>query len=236
MEIAWLLLGLAYSVERLPAAVVPLRRILGHLRSERLAPSGLFYHDGQKHLRHRLPNFATEIYAVLALAVVARLGLDERAKSEAVRLADHLIRMQLPDGGWPWLFDADRAMVVEPYEVYSVHQDAMAPMALLELSAVTDDGRYAAAARRGLPWSTGQNELGVNLLDRDATFAHRSIRRRSPWDRVALAANSASVLAIGRPLRTGAANLELNQTCRPYHLGWILEAWAGRETAGVDHG
>ena len=23
--------------------------------------------------------------------------------------------------------------------------------------------------------------------------------------------------------------MELNRTCRPYHLGWILEAWSGHE-------
>ena len=68
--------------------------------------------------------------------------------------------MQLPDGGWPWLFDAERGTVVERYEVYSVHQDAMAPMGLFELSEATGDPRYRDAAVRGLAWIHGDNELG----------------------------------------------------------------------------
>ncbi|HWS44463.1 MAG TPA: hypothetical protein VN636_01255, partial [Acidimicrobiia bacterium] len=186
--------------------------------------------------RSRFPNFATEIYAVLALATVAKLGLDGDARALAVDAADELLRLQLADGGWPWLFDARRGIIVERYEVYTVHQDAMAPMALLDLTDATGDPRYRAAAIAGLEWSRGHNELGVDLLDAANHFAHRSIRRRGPWNRVALAANTAGSATIGRPLRASGRALEVNRTCRPYHLGWMLEAWAGREPRATDDG
>lgn len=128
-----------------------------------------------------LPNFATEIYTVMALTAVARNDLDLASRNEAIRLADALLEMQRPDGGWPWLFNAARGTVVEPYEVYSVHQDAMAPMALLALTDLTGDERYAGAARRGLRWGFGHNELSVNFYDAAHHFAHRSIRRAAPW-------------------------------------------------------
>src|SRR6202030_1743282 len=118
-------------------------------------PSGLAYHEAHSRVRRRLPNFATAIYTLLALAVLGLRGLYRDAARDAGRMADHLLRLQLPDGGWPWLFDADRAEVVERFEIYSVHQDAMAPMALLALTEVTGNPRYAAAAQRGLAWSTG---------------------------------------------------------------------------------
>src|SRR6185437_13369558 len=101
------------------------------------------------------PNFATQIYSVLALAVVARHGLDDRALPAAVATANRLLEMQLPDGGWPWLFDAERGIVVERYEIYSVHQNAMAPMALLELWEVCRDGRFLDAVARSVPWIHG---------------------------------------------------------------------------------
>jgi hypothetical protein len=229
MEIAWLLIGLAHAAEHNDRANVGLDRALQHLRQTRLAPSGLAYHTAKSGPRRHLPNFATQIYTVMALTAAARTKRAPWAEPAATELADHLLRLQRPNGGWPWLFHADRAVVVEPYEIYSVHQDAMAPMALLELTDLTGDDRYAAAARAGLDWSTGNNELDVDLLDRVALFAHRSIRRRAPFDRVVLAANTAAALAHSPVTWQRDTTLELNTTCRPYHLGWILEAWSGRQ-------
>ena len=117
---------------------------------------------------------------MLALAVAARNGhLTDRALATARRVAGRLLELQRPDGGWPWIFDAKRGAVVEPYEVYSVHQDAMAPMALLELSEVTGDPKYRDAAIRGLDWIFGQNDLDREMLDREAGILYRSIRRKA---------------------------------------------------------
>jgi hypothetical protein len=107
----------------------------------------------------------------------------------------------------------------------------MAPMALLELTAITGDERYRDAAIRGLGWVFGENELGRSMLDRDAGILHRSIRRPAPLDRAALYANTALATVGLRARGHQAKRLELNPTDRPYHLGWILEAWAGREPA-----
>jgi hypothetical protein len=228
MEIGWLVVGLAEVVAAGESGADELlERVTAQLESRR-APTGMYRHHGAGGARGRLPNFATEIYSLLALATLGRLGLDPDVRGRAVVLADHLLRLQLPDGGWPWLFDADRATVVERYEIYSVHQDAMAPMALIEMTELTGDRRYLDAAVRGLGWSHGDNELGVDLFDDETRFAHRSIRRRRPWDRLAIAANCLGSVTAGRALlRT--SPVELNETCRPYHLGWILEAWAGRQ-------
>ena len=233
MEIAWIATGLAHQLGKGMDDDGTLDRVLRAM-VRRQAPSGLFRHDGLSKARSRFPNFATQIYAVHALATVAHFDLDENAQDLAESAAGCLLRLQLSGGGWPWLFDTIRGTVVERYEVYSVHQDAMAPMALLELSDVTGDARYREAAIAGLPWSRGHNELSVDLLDADHHFAHRSIRRRYPWNRVTLATNVAGSVAIGRPLRAASGSVELNRTCRPYHLGWMLEAWAGREPKQSD--
>lgn len=224
LELSWIVIGAAEA-----GAFELCDRALGRQLDRAAAPNRLFRHRDQGR-RARFPNFATQIYGVLALAVAARSGhRADSALDTACRVAGRLLELQRPDGGWPWIFDARRGAVVEPYEVYSVHQDAMAPMALLELSEVTGDPRYREAALRGLEWVFGHNDLGREMLDRQAGILFRSIRRRQGWDRALLYANTASS-SLGRSALSGVRGpLEVNPTDRPYHLGWILEAWSGRE-------
>jgi hypothetical protein len=226
LELAWIVTGLAHAADTSEAGRSGLRPAVDQLLANQM-PSGLFRHFGAAGFRGRFPNFATEIYSVLALTEVARLGLDDRALPAAQSAADRLLELQLPDGGWPWLYDAERGEVVERYEVYSVHQHGMAPMTLLELSHVTGDERYASAARRGVPWLFGANELGQDMAPLDGGMTYRSIRRRRPLDRLWLYGNTALARGVGRPRPGRGRALEVNRTCRPYELGWLVEAWAG---------
>jgi hypothetical protein len=232
MELGWIVTGLAHQHAKTPDFRVRalLARAMDQLLEGNQAPSALFRHSGRG-WRRRFPNFATQIYSVLALAVVARHGLDDRALPAARSGADRILELQRPDGAWPWLFDTERGAVVERYEIYSVHQDAMAPMALLELAALDDDPRYARAVAHGLRWVHGHNELRADMVDRENGLVLRSIRRRRGLDRAMLAATTAASRAgLGRDGRR-ARLTELNPTDRPYHFGWVLEAWCGREDA-----
>ena len=228
MEVGWLVTGAAAAVEAgLPAAAL-LDRFLGILRSRRARKSPLFHHLGTGRGRALLPNFATQIYSVLALAEAARITNDSRALAEATALADLLVDLREADCGWPWLFHAEKGKVVETYQVYSVHQDAMAPMAFFALGAAAGDERYTTAGAEGLPWCFGENELAFAFYDSAALFAHRAIRRNGWADRAELWANTfAGVAGLRQRARLGKA--VVNTTCRPYHLGWVMEAWAGRE-------
>lgn len=223
LELSWIVIGAAEA-----GAGALLDRALARQLARVDPRSGLFRHrHGGR--RARFPNFATQIYGVLALAVAARAGRAQ-ALAPALRAADRLLELQRPDGGWPWIFDTKTGRVVEPYEIYSVHQDAMAPMALLTLTEVSGERRFREAALRGLQWIFGPNDLNRPMLDRETGILHRSIRRRKPLDRALLYANTAGALATGRaPFAGSQAGLELNPTDRPYHLGWVLEAWSGRE-------
>jgi hypothetical protein len=228
-QLGWLAQGLALQHE-LGGSDALLRRVVDLLVGRNQAESGLFFHVGARSARRRFPNFATQIYSVLALSTVARLGVDARAEAAASRAADRLLALQLDDGGWPWLYDAARGRVVERYRVYSVHQHAMAPMGLLALADVSPRAQtYLDAALRGVPWIRGVNELRVRMIDERDGIIYRSIRRRHPWNRIWRLTNTAAS-AVGLPGDLGAGRaLELNATCRPYELGWLLEAWAGRE-------
>ena len=225
MEIGWLTCGaVAGHAAGLRAGALVVAAIDELQRRESASP--LFRHSAAHTRRAGLPNFATQVYTLLALTELARHELDSTALSRAVRLADLLVELQRPDGGWPWLFNADRGSVVEPYEIYSVHQDAMAPMALLALDDVLGEVRYRPAVLEGLRWCFGQNELSFDFYDVQLGFAHRSIRRRRASARLDLWANAALGTTLsGRP-RLDVGGREINPTCRPYHLGWILEAWS----------
>lgn len=227
MEIGWLVTGAAVAVGAGRSAEQLLAVVLDALWSRRATSSPLFHHKGAGR-RAVLPNFATQIYSVLALAEVARATDDQKAIAAAVELSDLLIDSRDDDFGWPWLFHSERGTVVERYQVYSVHQDAMAPMALFAVSEVTGDDRYATAGAEGLEWCYGRNELSFHFYDPANRFAHRAIRRKGAADRAELWANTAFGLA-GAPQRLDVGPRTINATCRPYHLGWVIEAWAGRE-------
>ncbi len=226
LELSWLLIGLSEAAAARGRRVEPLLAAMAaeHLRRCR-TPSGLALHRGSG-WRARFPNFATQIYGVLALSRFGRLRKAPEAIGAARMIADRLLALQRPNGGWPWIFDARRGAVVEPYEIYTVHQDAMAPMALLELSKATGERDYRDAALVGLEWVAGANELGTPMLDRSQGMVYRSIRRRAPFNRLLLYANTATASA-GRPLLGDVRGpLEVNRSDRPYHLGWVLEAWS----------
>ena len=228
MQLAWIVIGTGYAVAAgYRAATGMFRLASSELIGRRQAAGGLILQSGVGR-RARFPNFATQIYSLLALATVVRLDLDARAGAGAERLARALLRLQRADGGWPWVFDVQRSSVVEPYHLYAVHQDAMAPMAYLELSEALDDCSYRDVALQSLTWLEGHNDLGRRMMDEQARLIYRSIRRPPPLNRMALYVNTALAYA-GRGAVVGYGGpLEINPTDRPYHLGWVLEAWCGR--------
>ena len=67
------------------------------------------------------------------------------------------------------------------------------------------------------------------MVDRENGLVLRSIRRRRGSDRLWLAAKTGASLA-GLPAHDSTARMtEVNPTDRPYHFGWVFEAWCGRE-------
>lgn len=229
-ELAWIVIGLAETEARAEEAGAA--RILTAARAqlveERRSEGGLLLHAARGP-RRRFPNFATQIYGVLALSHLARLHEDTAAREAARSAGERLLELQLPDGGWPWIFDAQRGTIVEPYEIYSVHQDAMAPMGMHALTEATGDERFRAAAVYGLDWVFGRNDLGVQMLDREVGMIYRSIRRRESVSRAYLYGRTAASYVRPPRIKDAKRTLEVNRSDRPYHLGWILEAWAGNE-------
>ena len=231
MEIGWIIIGVVSAARKTesPTAVKILKKLVKMFCNQYSSDSGLLYRFRKSHPISRFSNFATQIYNVYSLSYAAEYLGDERLLAMARQIADRLLDLQLPCGGWPWLYDAERGAVVERYEIFSVHQDGMAPMSLLKLSEVSGEAKYAQAAFKGLDWLYSNNELNFNMIDEKQGLIYRSIRRRKPFNELIKVTNAClSILKVPSDVAKGRF-LEINPTCRSYHLGWLLFAWSGKE-------
>ena len=150
------------------------------------AASALVRHFGDAGWRRRFPNFATQIYSVLALAVVARHGLDDRALPAAIG-----------DGGTPAGNAVARrrlalALRCRPRHRRRALRDLFgssgrdgADGVARALGALRETRATSPQSREGLLWIQGGNELGVDMVDRANGLVLRSIRR-TPGQRPAL--------------------------------------------------
>ncbi|WP_086999757.1 hypothetical protein [Rhizobium sullae] len=235
MEVAWLASGLLHELGRgRNARMFDLARsAVSVLWSRYDENARLVSHASaaaplRHRLRRQLANFADQIYAVQALAFAAIVLYDERALRLAERIAGRLTELQGSQGQWWWHYDVSSGRVAEGYPVYSVHQHAMAPMALMILRAA-GGGDYSQAIERSQRWVL-ENELGVSLIDEEATAIWRNIERSEPP--IASLGNKLLALA-GRHRGSAAPSMALciNHEIRPYEWGWCLYA-ASLDQAG----
>lgn len=193
--------------------------------------SSLFPHwpAGSKfpRMRAHISCFADQVYPIQALACYYQRTGDRQAVSAASSCATRLCAVQGQNGQWWWHYDVRSGQVVERYPVYSVHQDAMAPMALFALGEAAGLD-YSAEIGKGMEWLYCRPETKLPLVEPEADVVWRKVARREP-------------LKISRGLQALASALhprcrvpgldvlfrpnQIDYECRPYHLGWLLYAW-----------
>lgn len=232
VDLAWLLLGAEHAVlaglngeeaERLADASK--RNLLALYNPE----TCLLYRHARRGLANRVARrvacFAHQIYPVMALSVHAHRTGCKEAAAAASAVANKLCQLQGPLGQWWWLYDVQVGQIVDGYPVFAVHQDGMAPMALLEAS-TSSDRRYSESIERGLRWIYGSNELGTSLVLRRQSLILRDIHRRGVGR--ARRMISGTLWCCGwrgcRKRLPSSTSFEVNTECRPYHLGWVLYA------------
>jgi hypothetical protein len=181
-------------------------------------------------LQSELGFFDAQIYSLLAALRRHEILDDEGAGAMARTIAERLLASQHPLGQWAWHYNVRSGAVVDLYPVYAVHQDGMAPMALLPAERLLGLSTVPAVAR-GLEWLFGRNELDTSLVDPERAVIWRSIRRKSPLRGVVYPLKLASLLDVGRGLDLGSrlaspGALEIDREMRPYHLGWCLYAFS----------
>jgi hypothetical protein len=192
------------------------------------SPSGLFY-AAPVGPRRRFASFAAQTYLTLACYAYGEFVNDMRVIELANTCTRKLIVLQGPNGEWPWFFDAARGIVVDFYEVYSVHQCGMAP-AFLEHAEQHGVSEARSATIKGFKWILGQNQLAVPMLVPDFHLTIRSQARKGElyskkWRVLRALRNS----ILGRDARLiDPADLQLRRECRSYELGWILWSFGSR--------
>ena len=232
-ELAWLLAGLSH------ASLASRGRGLRHfpdlaatvygLLKQNQGDSGIFCHQGRTTTlsgiaRGHIGSFADQVYPIYSLAKFSQAyGVPEAAQA-AGKCAEAICKFQGRLGQWWWHYNASTGLIAEPYPVYSVHQDGMAPMALFALADQTCFD-FTDAVYKGLEWLSGDNEVGCDLRDMDRKVIWRSVRHSSRYgvwrDRIWY-----SVAA--RDAVSSRDRMTVLRECRPYHLGWVLYAFAGR--------
>jgi hypothetical protein len=228
-ELSWLLTGLSYAKmsahKPLAFAEQLARDTWRHIRAN-YSGVGIFRHEGDNSLagkiRGHIGAFSDQVYPIYALSAYSKAFGDEEAAQIAKACADRICRLQGDMGQWWWYYDANTGGVAGYYPVYSVHQDGMAPMALYaaQENAKTDYGRYI---EKGLAWLYGQNELKHNMVSRELSMIWRSIgmgERKRDVDLIKA--------VIGLKPSVDEKKLSVLFECRPYHLGWLLYAFADK--------
>jgi hypothetical protein len=119
--------------------------------------------------------------------------------------------------------------VVDFYEIYSVHQEGMAPaiLAHAELHGVPGASK---ALMRGFEWILGHNQLHRSMLWKKEGLICRSQIRKGELDtKYKRAARAIGNTITGRSARLiDPSDLGLRLECRSYELGWILYSFGQR--------
>ncbi len=235
VDTAWMLSAAVAALTIDPAAAhaADIARVSRERLLTAQGPSGIFPHALPPttfgRLRAHIGSFADQAYPIQALARLAAWRADPEALSAAELCAIHLCAKQGDAGQWWWHYDARDGSVVEKYPVYSVHQHAMAPMALFDLAAAGGQD-HSDAVYRGLDWLRTHPEVQAELVSEEDALIWRKACRREPGKTVRLLAAATSLLHRGwRP--PGIDSIfpvnRIDRECRPYELGWLLYAWRG---------
>jgi hypothetical protein len=191
-------------------------------------PSGLFF-DEPFGPRRRFASFASQTYLTLACYAYGEFAKDERAIGIANACVRKLMDLQGPHGEWPWFFDAQKGLVLDFYEVYSVHQYGMAP-AFLECAERHDVPGARDALIRGFEWVLGSNQLAKPMLICEMHLSIRSqVRKHELYTNKLRMIRAVYNAGLGRGSGLiNAANLRTRSECRSYELGWILWSFGTR--------
>ena len=194
--------------------------------------TGLFARHNREGFREVIPHhiacFADQVYPILALASYGQYFKDRRSIDTAVAVTDMISRLQGDKGQWWWHYNVKEGTVAEEYPVFSVHQDGMAPMALLAIDKVTNKN-HSPYIEKGLRWLSGQNELQAEMILPEKGIVWRDIHRREISKMYRLTRSILTTVGWDRAHHLAGKNLfgyVVNRESRPYHLGWILYAWA----------
>lgn len=207
----------------------PIARVLSELLLQRFRGPGALFRDSGTGPRRHFATFATQVYAALSLYQWAELANDPVALSAANECAAKLIELQGPLGEWPWFYLPHGDRVLDPYEVYSVHQHGMAPAVMHHAVEHGVPGARQAIVS-GFQWIFGSNAMAASMLRPDLRLIYRSQRRYGLGGRRTVRFMRAAARAVrgGANWPAKTPELELTEEMRSYEYGWLLWSFGAR--------
>lgn len=228
MELAWFLTGLSYRKLACPEKLPDMKDVATEtyrMLIKNQGEEGIFGHLATNGalasmFRGRIGSFADQVYPIYAMTRFSQAYGDKSAIERALDCTLTICEAQGSLGQWWWHYDSSTGRVAGRLPVFSVHQHAMAPMALLALGEATQSD-FTPWIYRGLQWIR-RNELALDMEDACANVVWRSIYR-STARRVLRMAIAFLAQREDDESRRG---LKVMLECRPYELGWLLYAFA----------
>lgn len=177
-------------------------------------------------LRAGIVSFGSLAYYLTALHAYWCWSGDRRALDAFAAGVAATLRLQAPDGAWPWLVDCSSGAVLSRYPVYTVHQLSMASFFLLPAlrAGILDTSR---PVETSVAWVFGANELRRSLCVRRPYLIFRSVQPARPLPRVSryLAAAPRALLSRSQT-RPPTRRLGVDTASHSYEWGWLLAAWS----------
>jgi len=221
MELSWLLTGLSC------AGISDLAGKTYEMLRTNQGAHGFFGHSASTgtvagRFRGSVGSFADQVYPIYAFSSFFIAFHNAEALDSAMKCANATCDAQGPLGQWWWHYDAKSGRVVQHYPVYSVHQHAMGPMALLKVMQASKQD-LTGQVLKGLSWIYGANELETPTVDEESSVVWRCIL---PQSRLQMRADQAlAYLRLPQELERN-RRLRILYECWPYELGWLLYAFS----------
>ncbi|MGB8225642.1 MAG: hypothetical protein WCE45_02060 [Sedimentisphaerales bacterium] len=235
VELGWVVQA-CLMVQQSDFAKISLKSVLDDAHKRLLllfdADARLFYRHHRPGLKEMISRhiscFADQVYPIVALSNYGFLCNHHQSIDFAAQATEKICQYQGELGQWWWHYDVTHKRICEQYPVFSVHQDGMAPMAIMASDKASKQN-HSDKINLGLRWDFGFNEMGENIVHPKEGIIWRDIERNEPAKLSRKIRSICSVAGLDKlhHLTSKCINsFRVNQECRPYHLGWILYAWA----------
>jgi hypothetical protein len=226
--LAWMLAGIAHARLACPGLLPDLTDIAVdtyHLLQDNQSEGGIFGHAAslgflQQIFCNRMGTFADQMYAIYAFTAFARAFQIEEPLGSALRCANSIRVLQGELGQWWFLYDKRASRVVNRYPLCSLHQNGIAPVALLSLGEATGQS-FHEAVYNGLSHVGNVYKVGDELRNLEHGLIWDSIM---PKNRISNFGEGALSYLNVSP-RPGVENLKILHASRPDHFGWMLYAF-----------
>lgn len=228
MELSWFLTGLLFastfnekfknSIDNLPAKVYQRIR-------KNYGGHGIFQHEDKNNfegkLRANIGTLADQLYSIYALSLFSQQMNNEEALLIAKECSEKICEHQGKNGEWKWQYNSENGKVINNFPIHSVHQLALAPMALFSIQ-MTSGIDFSENILKSINWLCENPKLQKQIVDS---------KNNVIWNKVAPVFNNKlnsifnflKFYSFGKYIYP-----KVEYVCSSYDFGWILYTFAGR--------